>query len=93
MLTNKQRMISLISELSKLDLRGVLKNVTAPYRILQGETDIVTGTSGIVSFVDKTKNSCLTCKVIPNSAHLPGVNGMQAVFEEIRRVNTCGEQY
>lgn len=25
----------------------------------------------------------LTCKVIPNSAHIPGVNGMQAVFEEI----------
>ena len=74
---------SLITELSGLDLRETLKNVSVPYHIIQGETDIVTCTNSIVSFVENSDNPYLTCKVIPNSAHIPGVNGMQAVFEEI----------
>lgn len=74
---------SLITELSKLDLRETLKNVSVPYHIIQGETDIVTCTNSIVSFVENSDNPYLICKVIPNSAHIPGVNGMQAVFEEI----------
>jgi ESS family glutamate:Na+ symporter len=74
---------SLITELSELDLRESLKSVSVPYHIIQGETDIVTCTSSIVSFVEESDNPNLTCKVIPNSAHIPGVNGMQAVFEEM----------
>lgn len=78
---------SLIEELSGLDLREDLKNMSVPYHIIQGETDIVTCTNSIVSFVEKAENPYLTCKVIPDSAHIPGVNGMQAVFEEIRNLN------
>ena len=74
---------SLIKELSEIDLRETLKSVSVPYRIIQGETDIVTCTNSIVSFVEEAGNPYLTCKVIPDSAHIPGVNGMQAVFEEI----------
>ena len=74
---------SLITELSGLDLRETLKKVSVPYHIIQGETDIVTCTNSIVSFVENSDNPYLTCKVIPNSAHIPGVNGMQAVFKEI----------
>ena len=81
---------SLITELSELDLRETLKNVSVPYHIIQGETDIVTCTNSIVSFVEESDNPYLTCKVIPNSAHIPGVNGMQAVFEEIRKLNIKG---
>lgn len=78
---------SLITELSKLDLRETLKSVSIPYRIIQGETDVVTCTNSIKSFVEKTDNPYLTCTVIPNSAHMPGTNGMQAVFEEICKLN------
>lgn len=74
---------SLITELSKLDLRDTLKGVSVPYHILQGETDLVTETKSIMSFVEKAENPNLTCKVIANSSHIPGMNGMQAVFEEI----------
>lgn len=74
---------SLITELSKLDLRDALKEVSVPYHILQGETDLVTETKSIMSFVEKTENPNLTCEVIANSSHIPGMNGMQAVFEEI----------
>ncbi len=77
---------SLIMELSTLDLRDTLNSVSIPYHIIQGETDIVTDTKTIVDFVEKSGNSQLTCRVIPDSAHIPGVNGMQAVFEEILRL-------
>ena len=78
---------SLITELSEIDLRDTLKSVSVPYHIIQGETDIVTGTSSIVSFVEEAGNPRLTCKVISRSAHIPGINGMQAVFEEICGLN------
>ena len=78
---------SLITELSGLDLRKTLRNVSIPYHIIQGETDIVTCTNSIVSFVEESKNPYLTCKVVPNSAHIPGVYGMQAVLEDIRKLN------
>lgn len=78
---------SLVTELSTLNLRETLKSVSVPYHILQGETDIVTDTKSIVSFVKKSGNPRLICKVIPNSAHIPGVNGMQAVFEEILKIS------
>lgn len=74
---------SLMQGLQKLDLRETLKSVSVPYHIIQGETDIVTSTRNIVSFVEKADNPYLTCKVVPDSAHHPGVNGMQAVLEEI----------
>ncbi len=77
---------SLITELSALDLRETLKSVAVPYHILQGETDIVTDTSIILSFVKEAGNSHLGCKVIPNSAHIPGTNGMKAIFDEILRL-------
>jgi pimeloyl-ACP methyl ester carboxylesterase len=78
---------SLITELSEIDLRDTLKSVSVPYHIIQGETDIVTGTSSIVSFVEEAGNPHLTCKVISRSAHIPGINGVQAVFEEICGLN------
>ena len=77
---------SLITELSTLDLRETLKSLSVPYHILQGETDIVTDTNSIVSFVRESGNPQLTCNVIPDSAHIPDMNGMQAIFEEIMKL-------
>ena len=77
---------SLITELSKIDLRDTLKSITVPYNIIQGDTDIVTCTNSIRSFVEEAKNPYLTCNVISDSAHIPGMNGMQAVLEEILRL-------
>ena len=77
---------SIMKELSCLDLSDELKNITIPYHIIQGETDIVTSTKSIKTYVENSENPNLTCKVIKNSAHLPGANGMQAVFEEIRNL-------
>ena len=78
---------SLLTELATLDLGEELRSVTVPYHIIQGETDIVTCTKSIVTFVEESANPYLHCAVIPNSAHIPGVNGMEAVLDEICKLN------
>ncbi|MBP3421467.1 MAG: alpha/beta hydrolase [Lachnospiraceae bacterium] len=75
-------------ELLKLDLTEELKAVTVPYHILQGDTDIVTSTTDIVKVVDMLDNPNARCRVVPNSGHMPGKEGMDAVFETLKY--TCG---
>ena len=74
---------SLITELSKVDLRDVLSKVEIPYHIIQGETDIVTCTACIKKFVENAGNPNLRCTVIKDAAHLPGMNSMNAILNEI----------
>ncbi|MBQ7067336.1 MAG: alpha/beta hydrolase [Lachnospiraceae bacterium] len=73
-------------ELLKLDLTNELMNVKIPYYILQGDTDIVTSTSDIVMEVENSDNSYLHCQIIKNSGHIPGKEGMDAVFEALVKV-------
>lgn len=70
-------------ELLALDLTEELAAVNVPYYILQGDTDIVTSTSVIEREVDASHNACLHCRVIKNSGHMPGKEGMEAVLETL----------
>lgn len=70
-------------ELLKLDLREELSNVCIPYYILQGDTDIVTSTSDIVKQITSWENPHLNCRIIPNSGHIPGKEGMDAMLETL----------
>lgn len=70
-------------ELLKLDLREELSNVCIPYYILQGDTDIVTSTSDIVKQITSWENPHLSCRIIPNSGHIPGKEGMDAMLETL----------
>lgn len=79
---------SIIDELSRIDLSEALKNVEVPYHILQGSTDIVTGTNKILGFIEAAGNKKLTCTVIADSAHIPGLNGMKAVLDAIKALNS-----
>ncbi len=78
---------SLIEELSKVDLSDTLRDIAVPYRILQGSSDIVTNTSKLCSFVKSSGNKFLSCSVVDNCAHIPGMNGMKAVLDEIAGLN------
>ncbi len=80
------------SELLKLDLTEDLSNVNVPYYILQGDTDIVTSTSNILKVVESAGNSYLNCRVIENSGHMPGKEGMDAVFETLLDVSNLQER-
>lgn len=73
---------SLWQELIRLDLRDTLAGVKIPYLILQGETDIVTSTKAVETFVRECGNENLHFCILPNSGHLPGGDGMNAMMEK-----------
>lgn len=70
-------------ELLRMDLTEELKEVGIPYYILQGSTDIVTSTKDIQQVVAELHNSNVCCQVIENQGHMPGKEGMDAVYETL----------
>lgn len=77
-----QRNQTLFKELIHLDLRNTLKSIAVPYLIMQGDTDIVTSTKYIKSFVKESGNQNLRFAVVKNSGHMPGGDGMAYVIEK-----------
>lgn len=77
---------SIMRELCTIDLREEMKKITVTYKILQGETDIVTSTNMIKKYVKNCGNTMLSCTVVKNAAHLPGMNGMNAILKEIELI-------
>ncbi len=73
---------SVLNELIKIDLTQTLGKVRVPYMILQGDTDIVTSTKLISSFVESAGNNNLHFHEIHNSGHIPSENGMNAVIQK-----------
>lgn len=70
-------------ELLKMDLTEELFDVSIPYYILQGDTDIVTSTGSVQRAIELSGNPNLHCQIIANSGHIPGKAGMDAVFETL----------
>lgn len=77
---------SLVSELYEIDLSSTLEKITIPYHIIQGDTDIVTSTNMITEFVSSCGNHKLSCEVIKNAAHMPGMNGMTAIMNALNEL-------
>jgi len=73
---------SIWNELMQLDLSDVIKGIQIPYRILQGNTDIVTSTKAVSAFVSESSNDFLSFRMINNSGHIPGPIGMQELLSE-----------
>lgn len=73
---------SLFRELIHLDLRDILKRITVPYLIMQGDTDIVTSTKSIEAFVKQAGNENLCVAIVENSGHMPGRDGMAYMIEK-----------
>ena len=74
---------SLLREMAGSDLREELAGVAVPYRIFQGETDIVTSTRDVVDFTDECKNENITLTVLPDMGHFPTMDGMDAIFKAL----------
>lgn len=70
-------------ELLKTDLTEELARVQVPYHILQGDTDIVTPTEYAVRVIKNAGNRCLSLRIAENSGHMPGEEGMRAVFDAL----------
>ena len=75
--------LGLWPELLRLDLTENLKAVQVPYRMLQGDTDIVATTEFVQSIVNSSANPHLTCQVIPDTGHYPSPAAMDAALNAL----------
>lgn len=73
---------SLLTELMTIDLTEVLHNIPLPYLILQGDTDIVTSTSMISTFVKTVENDNLSFIRVRHSGHIPSKSGMNYIIKD-----------
>lgn len=73
----------LFPELLKMDLTRELLEVSVPYYILQGDTDIVTSTETVKGEAERSGNPNLHCRIIADSGHFPGKAGMDALYETL----------
>lgn len=77
---------SLWQELLHADYRKLLSNVTVPYVVIQGDTDIVASTATVKRTVDESKNNCIRLRIVEKSGHMPSEQGMETVFRELIRM-------
>lgn len=74
---------SLMREMAAADLSGIFKDITVPYHIFQGETDIVTATTDVITLLDGLNNENVSCTVLPNMGHFPSETAMKEIYEKI----------
>ena len=85
-----QNNVSLWKEILQLDLQGTLQNVRIPYRILQGDTDIVASTWTVKEVVKTSANPYLQCQIVEHTGHIPGTEMMNQVLQTL--VEEAGNQ-
>ena len=69
--------------LMDLDLREQLRSVPVPYRILQGDTDLITPADLAEEAVKEAENPLLTCCRIPDTSHFFGIRGMETMVKAL----------
>lgn len=89
-LNGYQGNIALWKEIVAMDLSEVLKSVRIPYVMIQGDTDIVASTKEVQKLLQQSENDFLKCRVISDSGHLPGSEGMEAVLQALKSL--CGNE-
>ena len=89
MVNGYRKNASLWKELIQIDLTEQLRHVKVPYIILQGDTDIVASTKLVKELVVDSNNTCLDCKVVANTGHMPGVEMMDTLLTVLKE---CSRQ-
>lgn len=79
--------ISLLQELTDIDLRNELEAIHIPYTMIQGDHDLVTSTAELTAFMEQTKNSRLNMVTIPHSGHFPGPAAMDTIFKKLEELS------
>lgn len=88
MINGYKKNSSLINELVGIDLREALSKIKIPYKIIQGDTDLVTSTRAIERFLSENANENIGFVKIENSGHMPGEEAMIMIIGEIFKM--CG---
>ncbi len=81
---------ALWKEILAMDLSEVLTSVKIPYVMIQGDTDIVASTKAARELSEQSENDFLKCRIVGNSGHLPGSEGMEAVLDALKSL--CGNE-
>ena len=74
---------SLIKELLELDLRDTFSKIKIPYKIIQGDTDIVTSTRTVENFLSENENENIRFVKVKNSGQMGSGEAMKRIVEEI----------
>ncbi len=74
---------SLIGELLNIDLRKELSEVKIPYKIIQGDRDLITTTKLLSDFAAENPNENVSLTVIPDNGHIPGKTAMDAIIDAL----------
>lgn len=77
---------SLWKELVEVDLTKSLQSVKVPYKILQGENDLITPPAPLIAAAEQAENKNLTYKIVPKSGHMPTEAAMKTIFDEIYKM-------
>lgn len=80
MINGYMKNTSLWKEILQINLTEQLRNTEIPYLILQGDTDIVASTKLVKELIDNSNNSNLSCRVVSNTGHMPGVEMMDTLL-------------
>jgi len=83
MINGCQGNLTLWKEILALDLSDVLRNVSIPYVMLQGDTDIVATTEYVQEIAENSGNPHLQCQVVRDCGHQPSADMMDAVFHTL----------
>ena len=73
---------SILIEIMDIDLSDVFPEIKVPYLILQGDTDIVTSTKKISTYVEAVNNEYIEIRCIQNSGHMPGKAAMDYIIKD-----------
>lgn len=80
---------SLWRELLSIDFTKSFDGIKIPYRIYQGDTDIVTSTNTVLEAVKNSGNGNVSIKIIENSGHMPSAAGMEEVLGGLIKFIQC----
>jgi len=92
MMNGYRKNTSLWKEILKLDLSVQLSNVEIPYVMLQGDTDIVASTKTAKELAASSNNPNLSCRIIPNTGHLPGAEMPDTLLSVLQEKSQISNQ-
>lgn len=76
--------VSLMLELVQIDFTSTFEIIAVPYRIFQGEQDVITPTKQLTDIVNEVDNENITLEIIPDNKHFLSVDTIQGLVAEFK---------
>ena len=77
---------SLWNELVNVDYQKMLSEISVPYRILQGDTDLATNTDFVAECVKSSHNPFLSCEIFEKCGHIPGKQSIEVALDRLTSI-------